>query len=295
VSPTFADNGSYKVVLTVTDKNGGTTSQNSTVVVDNVAPVIAEIIKPSQINEGQSAQFKALATDAGTRDKLTYSWNFGDNTPAVLGQTVNHVFANNGTYTVTLTVTDKDGSITSQTTTATVNNVAPTITNIVKPTQVNEGRAATFSVKAKDPGKADTLTYSWDFGDNTQPVVGRNVTHTFADNRTYTVILTVTDKDGGTTSQTTVVKVNNVAPTIVNITKPATITKGIAAPFTALASDLGSLDALTYSWNFGDNTPPVIGRDPMHIFTNSGYYDVILTATDNDGATTTKSVRVKVN
>jgi PKD repeat protein len=175
-----------------------------------------------------------------------------------------------------------------------VDNAAPKIVNIVKPTKINEGQAALFKATATDPGKSDTLSYSWSFGDNTQLVIGQNATHIFADNGEYNVILTVTDKDGGVTTQTTVVKVDNVAPKIVNIVKPATITQGLAAQFTAAATDVGSLDTLTYSWNFGDNTEPVLGRDPVHIFSSNGYYDVVLTVTDKDGSVTTKTVRVKV-
>jgi PKD repeat protein len=65
-----------------------------------------------------------------------------------------------------------------------------------------------FTATANDPGILDTLTYSWNFGDNTTAVTGQNATHTFTDNGSYNVILTVTDKDGATTSQTTPVKVD---------------------------------------------------------------------------------------
>ncbi|WP_309737746.1 PKD domain-containing protein, partial [Chamaesiphon sp. OTE_20_metabat_361] len=226
---------------------------------------------------------------------LIYSWNFGDNTQPVVGRDVKHTFADNGNYNVVLTVTDKDGGVTTQTIVVKVDNVAPKIVNIVKPTKINEGQAALFKAMATDPGKSDTLTYSWNFGDNTQPVFEQNATHIFADNGEYNVILTVTDKDGGVTTQTTVVKVDNVAPKIVNIVKPATITKGQAAQFGGIATDLGLLDTLTYSWNFGDNTESVFGRDPVHVFSSNGYYDVVLTVTDKDGGVTTKTVKVKVN
>jgi Flp pilus assembly protein TadD len=91
------------------------------------------------------------------------------------------------------------------------------------------------------------------------------------------------------------VKVNSVALTIVDIVKPATITKGQAAQFGVMTSDIGMLDTLNYSWNFGDNTSLVLDQNPVHVFSSNGYYDVVLTVTDKDGGVTTKTVRVKVN
>ncbi|MFD1046255.1 PKD domain-containing protein, partial [Kibdelosporangium lantanae] len=38
-----------------------------------------------------------------------YSWDFGDNTPAVSGVTANHTYARKGTYTARLTTTDSEG------------------------------------------------------------------------------------------------------------------------------------------------------------------------------------------
>ena len=137
-------------------------------------------------------------------DTLTYSWNFSDSTSPVTGQSATHTFADNGNYNVILTVTDKDGATTTQTVVAKVDNVAPTIANILKPATINEGQSATFSATATDPGTKDTLTYSWNFGDNTTAVIGSTATHTFADNGNYNVILTVTDKDGAATTQTVV-------------------------------------------------------------------------------------------
>jgi PKD repeat protein len=295
VNHTFADNGNYNVVLTVTDKDGGVTTQTVVAKVDNVAPTIVSIVKPTQINEGQAVAFSATATDPGSLDTLTYSWNFGDTTPAVSGQTATHTFADNGNYNVVLTVTDKDGAVTTQTVVAKVDNVAPTIVSIAKPTTIKEGESVAFSATATDPGVLDTLTYSWNFGDTTPAVLGRDVNHTFADNGNYNVILTVTDKDGGVTTQTVAVKVDNVAPVIVSVSKPTQVNEGQAITFAATATDAGINDTLTYSWNFGDSTTPTSGQTTTHTFADNGNYSVILTVTDKDGAVTTQTVTVKVD
>ena len=63
-----------------------------------------------------------------------------------------------------------------------------------------------------DPGN-DELTYTWDFGDG-ETGIGRDVSHSFTDNGSYTVTATVRDDDGASTSSTMEVTVNNVAPTI---------------------------------------------------------------------------------
>jgi large repetitive protein len=295
VNHTFADNGTYNIVLTVTDKDGGVTTQTVVVKVDNVAPVVVSISKPNTIKEGELITFSATATDAGINDTLTYSWNFGDNTNPVLGQNVNHIFADNGNYNVTLTVTDRDSGVITESVAVMVDNVAPTVVSILQPSTIKEGESVTFSATASDPGILDILTYSWNFGDNTSPVTGQNATHTFADNGNYNVTLTVTDKDGASTTQTVVAKVDNVAPTIVNIIKPTTIKEGESAIFAATANDPGILDTLTYVWNFGDNTTAVSGQNVNHTFADNGNYNVTLTVTDKDGGVTTQTVVAKVD
>ncbi len=295
VNHVFTDNGNYNITLTVKDKDGATTTQTTSVKVDNVAPIIVSIFKPELIKEGQQIEFQATATDVGLNDSLTYNWNFGDNTNIVVGQNATHSFADNGNYDVTLTVTDKDGGVTTQSVVAKVDNVAPTIVSITKPTIINEGQSVTFAATATDPGILDTLTYSWNFGDSTNPVLGQNVNHTFVDNGNYDVVLTVTDKDGAVTNQTVAVTVDNVAPVVVSIDKPNQIKEGELITFSATATDQGILDTLTYSWNFGDNTDSVIGQDVNHIFADNGNYNVTLTVTDKDSGVITKSVAVTVD
>ncbi|MDA3865310.1 MAG: PKD domain-containing protein [Salinivirgaceae bacterium] len=42
---------------------------------------------------------------------MTYSWDFGDSTPAVTDKTPNHTYAAAGTYTVTLTTKGVTGAL----------------------------------------------------------------------------------------------------------------------------------------------------------------------------------------
>ncbi|MEM6399177.1 MAG: PKD domain-containing protein [Cyanobacteria bacterium P01_D01_bin.116] len=141
----------------------------------------------------------------------------------------------------------------------TVNNAAPVITEITGDTNISEGDIATFSATATDPGN-DNLTYTWDFGDGTVESGNLNPTHTYKKNGSYTVMLTVTDNYGATTTETLTLQVNNVAPTITEITGDTVINEGDTANYTATVTDPGD-DKFTYTWNFGDGTDSVTGEN----------------------------------
>lgn len=79
---------------------------------------------PSECNKGDLLSFNALGSyDPDGVALISYEWDFGDGTTAS-GSEVTHVYANNGIYMVTLTVTDNEGTSASDTIMVTVNNVA---------------------------------------------------------------------------------------------------------------------------------------------------------------------------
>lgn len=83
-------------------------------------------------------------------------------------------------------------------------NVAPVIDVFTVPVSAAEGETAYFAASASD-ADGDSLTYSWNFGDNTAGV-GPSVTHTYSSLGTFPVTLTVTDAYGNTaTSSSSVV------------------------------------------------------------------------------------------
>jgi DNA/RNA endonuclease G (NUC1) len=108
--------------------------------------------------------------------------------------------------------------------------------------------------------------------------------------------------------------VNNLPPTIQNVTIPTTINEGQTIQLSALAKDGGSSENLTYTWNLGvtyndpgikdthtitwnfnDGTTPITGvTNPNHTFLKAGTNNVTVTVTDNDGASTTKSLQIAV-
>ena len=192
---------------TLTEQSQKLASLTQAFIIPTGAKTLQFTIKDKHLIPGDTTKTANDAFEVALLDTLTYSWNFGDNTNSITGQNVNHTFVDNGNYNVTLTVTDKDGAVTTQTVVTKVDNVAPTIVSIVKPATINEGQSVAFSGTASDPGILDTLTYSWNFGDTTPAVTGQSVNQIFADNGNYNVVLTVTDKDGGVTTQTVVAKV----------------------------------------------------------------------------------------
>ncbi|WP_435413274.1 choice-of-anchor L domain-containing protein, partial [Psychroserpens mesophilus] len=80
-----------------------------------------------EIPPGTNIDFNGSATFSDDPTGATYNWNFGDSTTDI-GTTVSHMYANPGTYNVTLTVTDTNPTGCSDTVTITVLVLEPIVT-----------------------------------------------------------------------------------------------------------------------------------------------------------------------
>jgi uncharacterized protein len=113
------DNGTLSVGGKVMDKDGGVTAYTATVTVNNVAPTVGAITAPKTPTAiKKTVAASASFTDPGTADTHTATWDWGDGTTSagVVTETKgsgsvtgSHAYAVAGIFTVTLTVTDKDG------------------------------------------------------------------------------------------------------------------------------------------------------------------------------------------
>jgi MYXO-CTERM domain-containing protein len=271
-SHAYSDDGTYTWSLTVTDGDGGSVSTSGTVTITDSPPVVTALSLPTT-KEGSAASLSASVT-AWSGDTLTYAWNFGDGSTST-SKAPSHSWADNGSYSVTLVVTDDEGSTSSLTQTMTITNVNPVAS--FSASVADEGSVSTFYGSATDAGTADTFTYAWDFGDGSGDT-GETAWHTYAGDGSYTVTLTVTDKDGGVDTEVQVVVVGNAAPVMSAVSGDATVEEGAAGTFTASATDAGG-DALVYTWDFGDGSSDT-GDTVSHTWVQDGAYTVKVVVDD---------------
>jgi PKD repeat protein len=306
LSHLYADNGEYTVKVEVNDNDGGVGSVEFKVTVNNVAPAV-NAISDATINEGSKFTSSVSFIDPGA-DTWTARINYGDEsadeTLVLTGKTfsISHVYVDNRAtpYTVTVTVTDKDGATGTDAAAVSVNNVAPT-SSITNNGPKNEGSAVTVSFGVvTDPGSLDTFKYSFDWNnDGTYDVVDQvasSADHTWYDNGVFTVKAKVSDKDGGFNEYTTSVTVNNVAPTV-TITGPKTWVVPIGSvTFAGSFTDPGTADTHTAKWYFDDAQSDGIVTETPNSGTGTvsltktfatGVYNVKLTVTDDDGGVDT--------
>lgn len=193
----------------------------------NRAPTAVVTATPSNGLSPLDVQFSSEGSSDPEGATLTYTWDFGDGSADSPDSNPAHTYSTNGTYDVTLTVSDGERTATA-TQRITVGNRAPTAT-ILTPSndaQYSAGDTVSFTGSGSDPDN-DDLSYAWKvvfhheehvhpFRDNIVGQSGSVVIPRTADNLPttwYRIHLTVTDSAG--LSSTTFV---DVKPRIVDLT-----------------------------------------------------------------------------
>jgi hypothetical protein len=329
---TYDDGPATKTVtVMVTDKNGASDTKSFTVDVTNVAPkVTLSTANDRSVNEGTTHTYsysisdpgqdavQSVQPDCGGRGTLVSGSSTNDNSSGSFQCSFADGLSPATATTVSVSAKDSDGETGApDTQPVTVNNVAPTVTAAADQA-ANEGSSQSFSLGSfSDPGadSAWKASVNWGDGSATQSLADRSSTgslgdasHTYADNGSYTVSVTVTDKDGGKETKTYTVAVANVKPTITSFAGTDYLAGanafvgggGVASTLTTKFTDPGS-DSWTGAFTYQDGSPLTETRSPFatgqqvnHTFASSGCKSASVKVTDDDGGYDSASTTIKV-
>jgi|GEM_PF-4771014 len=207
VQHSFATAGTYPVSLRVTTTAGDAAGTSTFVRVQSSDPTASFTYSPADPTTQDGVVFDGTNSDGGGQSIASYQWDFGDGATAT-GAQPTHSFDGDGSYDVTLTITNDAGATDATTQTVQVSNVAPTAEFETYLQDVRGGPDDEIVYDASnsvDPdGSIDR--YQWDIDedgapeiDTDEPVVSRG---SWFDPRTGEVTLTITDDDGATTTVT---------------------------------------------------------------------------------------------
>ncbi len=214
----------HMVTVQVTDSTGLTATDQTTVLVGNVQPTV-DAGPDAAIDEGSLFTGSGQFIDPGT-DTWSATVDYGDGSgvqPLALNPdrtfNLNHVYDDNGLYSVSVSVSDDDGSVGLDVAMVTVLNVAPAAT-LSNDGPVTEGEPVTVGFADQfDPSAADTVAgFHYAFACDGGPLDAATYANSSSNSATacifndgpsiHTVRARIIDKDDGYSEYTTLVAVN---------------------------------------------------------------------------------------
>lgn len=283
---TYAQNGSYTVCLTIQDANNCESSTCAFIHVDFL---------PSNCNahfgfENSPGSLEVSLTDSSMSNNIitAWTWNFGDGTFS-MEQNPLHLYQNEGVYNVCLTIQDDQNCVDSTCMTIQVSSSAQAcLANFDVVIDPN-----TSTIFLTDQSTSDTTItfWFWDFGDGTTSTE-QNPVHTYGQNGSYTVCLTI--QDAANCESTTCAFIHvDFLPSDCNANFGfQQVPQSLEVAFTDSSTSINNL--ISWSWNFGDGTFSM-EQNPSHIYQDEGEYNVCLTIQDDQGCVDSTCNTILVN
>jgi PKD repeat protein len=293
-SHVFWDNGTYDVILNVSDPWGAWDIVTVQVTIGDLAPE-ANFSYSGILVEGSPLQFTDLSTSPAD-DIVSWIWNFGDGqwSNQTSNAPVQQTYGWNDTFTVTLTIMDEDGSTDFASYDIAVMDSSPDADFSASSYSPIEGQPVIFTDQSAFTADA-IVSWSWDMGDGTweNRTTGDSFTHIYLYNGTYQVTLVVRDKDGSEDNVSLMITVQDSTPV-------AGFTISIISPFEG--ESITFTDTSTYpvnaivswAWDFGDGASFSEEGPVTHHYADNGSFYVTLTVTDGDGNVNTSARTIEV-
>lgn len=270
---TYTDPGVYTVCVTITTGAGCVDEYCFDVEVAGAVDCNANY---EFVVDGTTVHFYETATGG---DVVTYTWEFGDGGIST-DPNPTHIWAAPGTYEVCLTIVTADGCTDTYCHAVEVGGGGDCAADYEFDA---DGLTLHFFETADaGGGGADIVSYHWSFGDGSTSDAA-NPVHTYTEEGTYLVCLTIVTTDG--CESTFCDEINVEEPTgdclaLFEIISIELVPDGYIVHFDN--TSIVAADTMTAVWYFGDGT---VGEsfDAEHVYTESGVYVVCLVISTPDG------------
>lgn len=277
-SHTYLTNGTFSVTLIATDGNGckDTIVQTNAI---NLGTLQASFTTVGPYCPNDSTTF-ANTTPGAT----SFEWNFNDGSPLEYVPALKHKFPTAGTYNVQM-----------------IAHAGPCSDTVVIPVTIHPKPTANFTASPLPPCPAPSTVnfqnlstganaYSWAFGDGGNSTAS-SPPHTYGSNGTYDVTLIATSAQG---CKDTMKKNAYIGISALSVTAIANKT-GICFPDTVRFDAMVgySQPVLSYHWDFGPGQGTSSLKNPWHVYTAYGQYQVILTVTTTNNCVAKDTIIIK--
>lgn len=152
-----------------------------------------------------SAPLQVQFADQSTGGPVSWQWNFGDNSANSTAQNPSHIYATNGTYTVTLTVSNGYSLSSIQYQNCIIVTGASGADFYGAPTS----GSGPLTVSFYDTSNNNPTNWQWNFGDGSPNATTQNPSHMYLSPGSYTVTLTTTGSFTSSVQIPGYIQVNN--------------------------------------------------------------------------------------
>ncbi|MEK9160158.1 MAG: PKD domain-containing protein [Patescibacteria group bacterium] len=306
-------NGIYTVTLNVEymDLKSGARFDYETsteVVIENEMTAASFVAKPDSGEVPLLVEFDATSSFDPDGEIVAYEWDFDADGrfDDAEGEIVEYEFLQEGTYEITLRVTDNNGEFATVTETIEAGSVGGLRAIITPPLGDGEiyyiDEEYDFDGELSQYRDQKIVKYKWDLGDGTK-LESRSVSHTYDTAGDYEVSLTVLDADGNSDEAILEIQVveEGTPPSAVIKTTPALAAGSVsgAVPlkvdFDGSSSTDPEDDIVDYEWDFdNDGEVDETGNKVTYTYAETGSYEARLIVTDSAGNSDETTVAVQV-
>ena len=229
--------------------------------------------------------FTDLSVSDGTHPLISWNWNYGDGSAnTLIAPPFSHAYASEGSYNVSLKITDAAGCTDSIYKSNLLIISTPVAAFTPSDTVSCPQKPILFTSNSTGPG----LQYQWNFGDGTTSNL-MTASHVYTKDGIYTVQLNITDTYG-CTDQVTKLQLIKITTPVANFTvsDSASTCPPLIVQFTNT-----SLNQSTYNWDFGDGSFST-AVSPSHFYNVAGEFIARLIITGPGGCTSVQTKKIKI-
>ena len=289
----FSAAGTYSISLLVQNSQGCTDTVSKTIVIADL-PAVDFILADSCLSE--AVQFAVDPTVTVLADIADYYWEFGDGNTST-EQNPSHTYEVDGTYTVTLTVTDLNTCSNSTSKELTLNPLPNSLFGMSE-SQCNSDPIYFTNYSTTESGYI--TEWHWDYGDGNDTIISHpgnpNISHLYDNEGTYTVTLTITNSTGCSATSTQEI---TILPGPTANFDFESVCLNVSADFTDLSQSNEGGRIVGWDWDFGDPTSGVDNfstlQNPSHNFSTVGDHLVTLTVRNENGCASVDTSTINIS